>query len=586
MARIEPLFDVDSAMKYLKAIWDNDRFIDFAHYNATALNVARFMKEANLSEVVRTPIVADGCTPYGDWVAPQAWNVRKASLSEEGGGVIAAYADEPCSLVMYSAPTAPGGVSAEAVNIDDGVPADGLNAKIIFTSQPAASMIPLAKQTGAIGIVTDFVPLYPGVRSTRAEVYDLTRWDNTFAVPLNGTGLWAFSLSPRKGDKLRESIRTKGHVKLHAIVDTVLYNGEAHVISGCIPGQTDHEILIYGHLCEPGANDNCSGCSVILELARCLSRAIQTGVLPKPKRTLRFVAGYECVGSMAYAQTFPERIARTDAALVTDMIGADVTENTYTYAWRNPLASLGFTDVALTEAFCVCARREGSIIPWALKKFSIGTDSILADPMFGVPTPAMVADPALRYHSSWDRPETIDTHALYRNAVIAGTYLWYLANAGAEDAKEMWARIPAMLPFSEKLMAIYLRNEILRNAAASMGKFCPEAGIAAPEKLRIPFACPDRRGERVVERIVKGTLTFDAHPELLTQGYNPAWNTLLNSALFWMDGKRSLWEAACLSAAEDEQYTLEEAQARFELIDGFVEVLIKAGYARFVEPEV
>ncbi|MDR1440226.1 MAG: M28 family peptidase, partial [Clostridiales bacterium] len=481
---MEGLFDTESCLSYLQSIWENDRWFCFSSFQKTAMNCARFFSEAGLAQVEELRLEADGKTLYGDWAVPKAWDAQSATLAIEGGMVLADYERTPCSLAMYSAPTPEGGASAKAVLADDpGAPADGLAGKILFTSRPAAEMLPLAARCGAAGIVSDFMPLWPGVRASRKAAYGASRWDNSFAVPANTSGMWAFSISPMNGDILRGMLASGESVTLNAQVRARQYDGTVSVVSACLEGrEPGAEALICGHLYEPGANDNASGCAAILELARCMAYGVRTGALARPRHAIRFALVYECAGSTAYALAYPERMARTIAAIVTDMIGADVTENTLTYVWRDPLSNFSFADALIGDICAAYGQCAGGAPPMAEKAFSVGTDNILGDPIWGVPTVALVAEPALSYHSSLDTPERIEPGALSRNAVIAGTYLLRLANAGAGEAEALrrgaMARMDALVPARSGFPASFLREEMSRIILRSAGRFCSLAGAA------------------------------------------------------------------------------------------------------------
>ncbi len=93
-------------------------------------------------------------------------------------------------------------------------------------------------------------------------------------------------------------------------------SGAGEIIYSC---HLDHE--------RPGANDNGSGCVTILESARVLAHLIQTGALPRPQRTLRFIWGPEVEGTMAFLASHPEIRQRARANIHMDMVGGDFFKN-------------------------------------------------------------------------------------------------------------------------------------------------------------------------------------------------------------------------------------------------------------------
>jgi len=345
---LEKIFDTPRCLSYLNAIYENDKYFNFSAFKKTADNCAEFMRRAGLDDIEALPLKADGKTVYGDWVIPQAWDAEYAVLKSASGQnpvIFADYQKTPCSLVMYSAPTPKGGITAEAVILDDldNADIDFLRGKFIVTRHPAGKAVPLAQKAGALGIISDYIPLITGVRDNLDAMQNVSRWDNDIKVPINDTGLFAFNLSPANGGKLRDMISKNRSEPfyLSAEVETKLYDGECFTVSGKIKGETEDSVVIYGHLYEPGAHDNASGCAVILELAACISDAVKRGVLPKPKRTLNFVVGYECTGSVAWALAKERKAV---CGLVADMVGTDKIDNTHIHIWHNPMSNISFAD--------------------------------------------------------------------------------------------------------------------------------------------------------------------------------------------------------------------------------------------------
>ena len=94
-----------------------------------------------------------------------------------------------------------------------------------------------------------------------------------------------------------------------------------------IPGTdpSTGEIVFSCHLDhqKPGANDNASGCSANLEIARTLKTLIDAKRIPPPTRTIRFIWPSEMTGTIAYLSKYPEIAARIRAAVHLDMVGGD-----------------------------------------------------------------------------------------------------------------------------------------------------------------------------------------------------------------------------------------------------------------------
>ncbi len=77
------------------------------------------------------------------------------------GRRLADYQSVPCSLVMYSAPTPPEGIWAEVLAVEDPnqVNPASVKGKLLLTDRTSRELIPLAMEGGAVGILSDFIPL-------------------------------------------------------------------------------------------------------------------------------------------------------------------------------------------------------------------------------------------------------------------------------------------------------------------------------------------------------------------------------------------------------------------------------------------
>lgn len=545
-AILSALIDADRCVDTLSGIWENDRLFEFSAFKRTAGLCARLLKGIGLTEVERLPLRADGATCYGDWVIPQAWDARAAHLRllspYEEKTPFAAYPEIPCSLVMYSAPTPPEGVCARVLLADSPEVLDGMDVRgaLLMTGLRPQALLSRAQAGGAVGIISDHMPLYPGVRDMREDVYNAFRWENGFAVPRNQTGLFAFSLSPRRGECVRRLLSSDAHVEMHAVVDTRLYDGDVETVSGYIPGTGPEEVLGFGHLYEPGAHDNASGCAALIEAARTLRLAIDKCLLPRPRRGIRIAMGFECAGSMGYFQAHPERIARTRAGLVADMVGTQAADRTRLSIWHNPLSNRARVDTLIVDLLRDVERESGMPFPFEERPFSIGTDNILADPCFGMPTVALIAEPALSYHSSMDELSRIEKDIQARNTLLAALYLYTVA-----DAPEEW--------------------------------LTGRPAIDAPDSARTA-------SDIIPVRRVMGCLTLEAGARLkgMTPDerarWQPAWNGRLNIPLFWADGKRTLGEIAYLSARE---LSITDAAAYETELREYFAFLERHGYVSF-----
>ena len=403
------------------------------------------------AEIIEYP--ANGKTKYGDWIIPQAWDAEDAVLEivepESSSRILASYQEVPCSLFMYSAPTPKEGVIADVVEIKDGTNEKDyegidLKGKIVFTTDYVPDMhhdrkvYELAGKQGAIGIISDLMPEYEGVRH-KMELFDASFWQNYFVTPINEKKLFGFSLSPRNGIYLRSVIREakkKGEkVKVLAKVNTRLYDGTIPMVTGVIPGEKrpEEEILLLAHICEQGADNDASGSGLILEIMRCLTRLIAEGNLPRPKRTIRVLLSMECYGITAYMETHKEDIPHMIAGLYLDAVGSNQNLcKSILGIYKNPHSQSSYTDILLREVAHTLLSKDDPQLRWREKSYLLA-DSLIADPMIGIPCPSIVHTPYKQYHTSEDTPDKLSSETLRKIGILAATYSYFIANAGNKE---------------------------------------------------------------------------------------------------------------------------------------------------------
>jgi len=438
----------DLAMNELLRIRAIDRWFTFPKMLESARSSAERMEEFGLDGATVEEFPADGETFFGHWQMPYAWDVEDASLTvvkPEGlaGRVLAHYGAVPCSLTMWSGPTPPGGVTAEVVVVDDGSRPEhyrgiDVKGKIVFSSSRTSAAKHQAARRGALGILSDWNP-HPH------DLPDERFWNNAFSDAAGGWGLkkgesriFGFGLTPRQGAELRALVARGEKLVVHAEVLTRLYSGIMPAATGCIPGTGSPDggqVLTLGHGAEQGANDNASGCSVMLEALRALSSLIRDKKLKPPRRDIRMLITWECYATLAYAQRYPEQIAGTVAGLCIDHVGMkQALCRTAMGVVMNPHAQANAADAFGVE---LARRYFNTVAPryhWMPRPFSL-TDNIIVDPTINIPTVSL--EPAVKdlyWHTTGDTEETVDAKALKLLSTFAATYLYFLASAGLKEA--------------------------------------------------------------------------------------------------------------------------------------------------------
>jgi hypothetical protein len=364
---------------------------------------------------------------------------------------IASLNQVPSSLASGSMNT---DVEAEVVYVGAGREADyagkDVTGKIALGSGSVSAVFGGAvNQRGAAGALGTGSP---GV-SGNAAGYTLDQIGWASVSPKPDKGGFGFALSLRQFNELRGYLDRGTKVVVRAHVRAKTYPGKMNVVSAAIPG-TDPaagEFLYVAHsfetISKPGANDNCTGVGTVLEIGRTLARLIRDGVLPRPRRTIRFVWGNEISGSSAFMNKHPELQDKLLAALNFDMTGADP-KSTDSYlrikmtpdgrpSYLNDLIAnlLQFVDQAeIRTSQGVNAQFNYRMCP--LATITSGSDHTVFLAA-AIPTIQFNYWPDNFYHSSEDRIVHVDPTELKRVGVTAAAAFYYLANAGAPEARNL-----------------------------------------------------------------------------------------------------------------------------------------------------
>jgi len=301
-----------------------------AEFDQAAQFVLQRAREYGLADAHSEQFPIDGTRRYGLMRSYLAWTVEEARLWEIRPQhiLLGDWKTDPIHLADYSHSA---DVETELVDVGNGASeADysgkDVRGKIVLADGVLARVQELGiAHHGAVGIVSDMpnqTTAWSGLDTT------VVRWGHLDARQPSG---FAFMVSRQAAETLRSRLRNGEHVILNAHVKATVGPGHWTVVTGTIPG-TDSgagEIVYSCHLDHerPGANDNGSGCVTILESARVLTHLVDSGQLPRPKRTLRFVWGPEVEGTMAFLASHPEIKQRFRANIHMDMVGGDPFKN-------------------------------------------------------------------------------------------------------------------------------------------------------------------------------------------------------------------------------------------------------------------
>ena len=364
-----------------------------------------------------------------------------------------------------------------------------LKGKIAVTEASAGRVHDLAVKAGAVGVITYYSP---------RPLVDPIQIPNS-GIRRNENATFCINLTPRDGYALRDRLLKGEKITVKADIETATEETNIEVPTCVIKGADENaeEIILCAHLYEGyvklGANDNISGSVALIEVARTLNELIESGQLPRPKRSIRFIWMPEFEGSIPWAIKHKDILDRTLCNINLDMVGLWLSKSESMYCLhRTTMGNPHYlNDVSESYYHYLSATNKSFVAtgmgrPDALKPVHSVTGS--RDPFYysinahygasdhevfndwGVQVPGviMITWPDNYYHTSGDRPEICDPTQLHRAIVLAAVSAYTIAEAGEEGAVKIASEVAAN---SSKRMAIKMRYDLSQLNAATAENF-------------------------------------------------------------------------------------------------------------------
>jgi aminopeptidase YwaD len=273
---------------------------------------------------------------------------------------------------------------------------------------------------------------------------------------------FVFSLSYRAGMALAERLHAGEHLRVLADVEAETraghYSQVQAVLRGTEPGLPEVWIQAHDNYRNTGGGNNLTGVGATIDLARSLSKLVESGRLPRPRRTVRFTWGPEHMASIYYFHEHPEAVSRILAYLNLDMVGdhQELSESVLRL-YRTPYSLPSFVNDVVQEMFEVVG--QGNFISISARGFldfrarfslPILEPSGSRDPFYYFIEPfwgpsdhedvgeSSLGVPAVLFNT-WPDPyigtqedtwERADATQMKRAEVIAGASAYVLATAG------------------------------------------------------------------------------------------------------------------------------------------------------------
>jgi aminopeptidase YwaD len=477
----------EAAKRNLDTITLQHRMRGSDQFAAATEHVLKKLREYDLDEVELLTYPADGKTMFGTQKSRPVWSVRSAELWELGntdGKTIRVrrlgdWDSVPLSLAQDSFSA---DVTAALVDIGSGTSDEhyankDVRGKLVLTSsQPETVVERAVGELGAAGIIS----YAPNQRSAWWREDDrLVRWGHLESFP--NTKSFGFMISLGEARKFQARLEAGKEIILSANVDASHETGQYGFATAAIHGTThkDEDIHFTCHLDHPrpGANDNASGCVSILEVARTLSALIKNNILPRPKRSIRFLWPAEIEGSIIYL-TQHEDAGRIKANIHMDMVGGGpVTKSVFRIS-GGPMSVPSFiSDLGhevghfvndqteqfasgITVDFPLNAPEGGKEPLLALmENLDMGSDhDVFFEGTWQKPGLYLHDWPDRYIHTNYDLAANIDPTKLKRAAFIGAVNAWFLANMSDED-------VPAVLEMLKR-NALARSGELLERRAS------------------------------------------------------------------------------------------------------------------------
>jgi hypothetical protein len=457
----------EAAKRNLDAISLQHRMRSGEQFAAATKHIEGQLERYGLDSVETLRYPADGKTLFGTQKSRPVWTVNAAELWEVeriDGEIrrvqrLGDWDSVPLTLAQDSLSA---DVTAALVDVGAGIAeADyegkDVRGKLVLTSSQPGAIVELAVgELGAAGIIS----YAPNQRSAWWKEDDrLVRWGHMSSFPT--TESFGFMISLGEARKLQQRLAAGEEILFHAKVDARHEKGHYEFVTAEIEG-TDRKDEIIHYTCHldhprPGANDNVSGCVAILEVARTLAALIDNGILPRPKRTLKFLWPAEIEGSIMYLAGLDDP-SRIKANIHMDMVGgAPVTKAVFRisggpYSVPSFIADLGheighfindqtsrFAD-GETVAFPLNAAEGGKEPLLAqMEGLDMGSDhDVFFEGTWRIPGLYLHDWPDRYIHTNFDTAANIDPTKLKRAAFIGAVSGWFLANMSEGD-------VPAVL---------------------------------------------------------------------------------------------------------------------------------------------
>jgi hypothetical protein len=418
-------------------------------FRAAAVYVKEEIKKAGIEKVSIEEFPADGKTKYWTYDAIISWWAEKGEIRivEPVEELLGRFKELPMALATHSKGA---DVKAEVVDVgvgekDEDYAGKNLEGKIAIVSGMARVTHVKAVENGAVGTI------HHPPWNRAAKYPDLVQYNGIWPTQeTREKTTFGFAISDRQYQRIKGLMDEGRKVVVSCKNDGRLYDGFMDVLTAEIEGveKPEEEIILIAHLCHPKTctNDNASGSAVLIEVARSIMSLIESGKIPPPKRTIRFLWVPEINGTVAWMYAHRDRLDDVLASINLDMVG----EHPVTVGWPLHLVSAPDSTPSYITPLFIGLLEEVKDNPrgvalegwpyglnYRIKPYMGGSDHLcFADAAFGIPS-IVFYNPDQFHHTSFDEPSRLDSSKMKRVGVVTGTAALTVANADEKTALEL-----------------------------------------------------------------------------------------------------------------------------------------------------
>jgi aminopeptidase YwaD len=451
---VAPLVDGDSAIEVVRFMDQYWRLAGNRGFNASIDHIRGRLETAGISSRVEEfPNRGKG------------WEYTAGTVAfADSGEVLLSRERDRVSLCINSFSTRRGGIDAPLVDVGGGGAAadyagkDVKDAVVLGNANEGALWREAVVARGARGVISTAVAPY--IRPddpeafTAADQQDVFQWGSIpYDEARKGFG---FKASSKAASRMRARLKN-GPVRLKISIESSFSSGPNRMLIAEIPGASKpaERIVMVAHVQEPGANDNGSGCGTLFALVVALHKAIASGKLPPPGRTLTFIWADEVAGSENWLNTHPDEAAGTQYMFALDMTGEDTSKTGGTFliekqpdpsaVWQRPSdphTAWGASEVKpeslkgslLNDVHLAVCLRRARDTGWIVRTnpYEGGSDHT-AFGAAGIPALLDWHFTDRYYHTNLDRPDKTSAPEMVNVGVAVAASGWFLASARSAD---------------------------------------------------------------------------------------------------------------------------------------------------------